>query len=101
MLNGLFFDPPPPTPADAQPTPTATFLKTDTTTQGNWIGTYGTQGYNVVDATPSYPSYATVTVSGDSTYVWSADTTDVRGLENPAAPAVASPPPGTRPPASR
>ena len=77
VLNGLFFDPTP------TPTPTATFLNTDTTTQGNWMGVYGTQGYNVVNATPSYPSYATVTASGDSTYVWSSNTTDVRGLENP------------------
>ncbi len=64
-------------------TTTATFVKTDTTTQGNWMGVYGTQGYNVVNATPSYPSYATVTASGYLTYVWSSDTTDVRGLENP------------------
>ena len=77
VLNGMFFDPSP------TPTPTATFVKTDTTTQGTWMGVYGSQGYNVVCATPSYPSYATVTASGYSTWVWSANTTDVRGLQNP------------------
>src|SRR5271157_6069326 len=25
--------------------PTVSFIKQDTTTQGNWIGTYGSQGY--------------------------------------------------------
>ncbi len=33
----------------------ATFLKTDTTTQGNWIGTYGTDGYNVVERHAELP----------------------------------------------
>ena len=77
VLNGLFF----------APTATATFVKTDTTTQGTWMGTYGADGYNVVGTTtknPSYPSYATVTASGASTYTWSANTTDVRALQNPS-----------------
>ena len=66
---------------------TATFVKTDRTTQGTWMGTYGADGYNVVGATtnnPKYPSYATVTATGYSTYIWSANTTDVRGLQNPS-----------------
>ena len=64
-----------------KPTGQATFVKTDTTTQGTWMGTYGADGYNVVGATtnnPKYPSYATVTASGYSSYTWSANTTDVR-----------------------
>ena len=27
---------------------TVTFLKQDTSTQGNWTGTYGTEGYDVL-----------------------------------------------------
>ena len=80
VLNGLFFQP-------NSPTPTATFVKTDMTTQGTWMGTYGADGYNVAGATtknPSYPSYATVTASGYSSYTWSANTTDVRALQNPS-----------------
>ncbi len=64
-------------------TAAATFLKTDTTTEGTWIGTYGADGYNVIGDTPSYPSYATVTASGNSTHVWAASTTDPRALQNP------------------
>jgi hypothetical protein len=84
VLNGLFLDPARPTPT---PTPTATFRGTDTTTQGTWIGTYGSDGYNVVGTTtsnPSYPAYATVSASGYSTYTWSPNpTTDTRGLQIP------------------
>ena len=62
--------------------PTA-FLEQDTTTEGNWIGTYGTQGYDVIGNAASLPSYATVTPSVQSTYTWAATTTDPRALQNP------------------
>jgi hypothetical protein len=68
----------------------ATFVKEDTTTQGNWQGAYGAQGYNVIGASASYPSYATVTPNGQSTKVWAKSTRDVRGLSNPAGGRVAA-----------
>ena len=61
----------------------ADLLKTDTTTQGTWIGTYGAQGYDVVGGPSSLPGYATVTPSGQSTYVWTASSTDPRALQVP------------------
>ena len=76
VLSGLFLDP-------APPTTSATFLKQDAATQGTWIGTYGTQGYDVIGEPASLPSYATVTPSGQSTYTWAASTTDVRALQVP------------------
>ena len=39
VVSGLFFDPPP---------ATCLFLGEDTSTQGNWIGVYGADGYNVI-----------------------------------------------------
>ncbi len=69
-----------PTPT---PTPTATFLKTDTTTRGSWIGTYGAQGYDVIGDTPSLSPYATVTPSGELTHVWAASSTAPQALQNP------------------
>ena len=46
--------------------PTASFIAQDTTTQGNWIRTYGSQGYDVIGDAASLPSYATVTpATGD------------------------------------
>jgi hypothetical protein len=61
--------------------PSATFVKTDTTTKGSWKGVYGADGYNVIDNAASYPSYAQVTPSGQSDYVWAASTTDLRALQ--------------------
>jgi CSLREA domain-containing protein len=79
VLGGLFFDP----TAPSTPTTSAALIKTDTTTQGNWIGAYGTQGYDVIGDAPGYPSYATVTASGQTPYTWAASTTDPRALQNP------------------
>jgi hypothetical protein len=60
-------------------TGTATSVTLDTTTQGNWHGVYGSNGYNVIAGTVAYPSYVTVTPSGANTANWGS-TTDVRAL---------------------
>jgi hypothetical protein len=83
VLSGLFFGPGRP-PAGGG---SASFLKSDTATQGYWQGAYGGDGYNVIDAgPPSYPSYATVTASGNGDYVWAGSTVDPRALQKPANP---------------
>ncbi len=61
------------------------FLGTDTVTQGSWKGTYGSDGYNVAGDSSSYPSYATVSFTGSSSFVWASPTTDPRALQHPAA----------------
>ena len=61
---------------------TASFLGTNTTTQGNWIGTYGTQGYDVINDAASLPSSVTVTPAQESNFTWTANTTDVRALQD-------------------
>ena len=53
----------------------------DTTTKGNWKGIYGTQGYNIVNDSLNYPSYAQVNVTGYTSPTWMASTTDVRALQ--------------------
>jgi subtilisin family serine protease len=73
VLSGLFLDPP--------PGATATFQRSDATTQGTWIGTYGAQGYDVIGKPASLPSYAAVTPSGAATFTWTGSTTDVRALQ--------------------
>jgi hypothetical protein len=90
VLSGIFFGAtgnPPPPPA---PSATAVFVRTDTTTQGSWVGAYGSQGYNVVDAGVSYPAYATVGVAGQQDWIWAASTNDVRALQNPNGGRIAS-----------
>ncbi len=78
----------------------ARFVEEDQTTQGNWIGTYGTQGSDVIGDTASLPSYVTVTPNGQSSHVWASTTTDPAPSRTRADPA-GSPPPGTRLPVSR
>ena len=55
----------------------ASFVGTDTTTQGNWPGTYGSAGYDVAGGSESLPSYASVAVDANY-YTWNGNTTDVR-----------------------
>jgi hypothetical protein len=73
VLSGLFLD----------PTASAAFLAQNTMTEGNWIGSYGTQGYDLIGGTASLPSYATVTPSGQTLFTWSSNTTDPRALAIP------------------
>ncbi|MGO9463511.1 MAG: hypothetical protein ACLQVF_05025, partial [Isosphaeraceae bacterium] len=61
----------------------ATLVKRDTTSQGNWIGAYGSQGYNIIGSAASYPSYATVSVAGETPTTWAATTNDPRALQTP------------------
>ncbi len=81
VLSGLFFGP---TTLNSGPVATATPLGTDTSTQGNWIGTYGSQGSDVIGDAAALPSYATVTQSSALSYTWSTSTTDPRALQNPS-----------------
>src|SRR5438270_7367133 len=60
----------------------AQFLWEDSTTQGTWTSVYGADGYNVIQA-QQYPSYATVTMTGQSQYTWSSNTQDLRALQVP------------------
>lgn len=68
----------------ATPPPTATgaaaFVRTDSTTKGNWKSAYGADGANVIGDTAAYPSYVNVVPAANSTWVWDDSTTDVRAL---------------------
>jgi hypothetical protein len=45
---------------------------------GSWKGVYGSDGYNVINDTVSYPGYAQVAPSGQPSYTWLAGTTATR-----------------------
>ena len=60
----------------------ATFVRTDTTTQGNWQGVYGADGYLLADGNQTPPSYATVAVENAGSCVWTTTTTDPRAVQN-------------------
>ena len=76
VISGLFFD----TKPTAQ---SASSAIVDTTTQGNWIGVYGTRGYNVIGSGAVSPSYAIVTSSGTSLYTWAAQSVRPSRLQTP------------------
>ncbi len=82
LVEGLFFG-----GAVPQSGQTATYVKTDTTTKGNWRGVYGADGYNVVQDLSSNPTYAAPVVSGQYTFTFLASTQDPRGLQKPSNPA--------------
>ena len=65
----------------AGPAASVQFVTTDPTTQGNWRTNYGGDGYNILGDVAAYPSYASVTPSGNSFWTWAQSTTDVRALQ--------------------
>lgn len=70
VASAIFFDAgTTPSPAPA-PTTSARFVKSDTTTRGNWKGVYGAQGNWIYSASPMLPSYATVTPVMASEWIW-------------------------------
>ena len=61
---------------------TAILLQADLTTQGSWVGVYGSEGYNLCGyGTPSYPSYVKVTPINATPYTNTASTSNVKGLQ--------------------
>lgn len=68
--------------AAANPTTAgATFVGTDTKTQGSWKTVYGKDGYSIVANGTSLPGYVTVYPSGKSDYQWSDYSSDVKALQ--------------------
>jgi hypothetical protein len=66
---------------------TANFATSDTSTQGNWKGKYGADGYSVANSSQSIPSYATFAVENQSNWTWAAPTSDPRALDTTSNPA--------------
>ena len=77
VVSGLFFDPagssPPPPPSAS-----AAFVRTDTTTQGNWLGVYGSKGYGLANIAAALPSYAQVAWAGQQS--WTCDASAFKAL---------------------
>jgi hypothetical protein len=58
------------------------FLGADTTTEGNWHGVYGLDGYSVADDSQSTPAYASFTIANEQLWTWESSTTNPVALEN-------------------
>jgi RHS repeat-associated protein len=63
----------------------ATFVSLDTATQGNWVGVYGQDGYNIIGASAQNPSYATITPAHNQFWTWLYSTTAARALVKPGS----------------
>lgn len=64
----------------------ATAVRTDNTTQGNWNGAYGSDGYVLFGGSSNLPAFAQVAASGESEWTWDATPTDPRAPQDPASP---------------
>jgi fibronectin type 3 domain-containing protein len=66
----------------------ASFVKTDTSTRGTWKSVYGLDGFDMVADpsanNPTNPSYATASMSGNSTYTWASSTSSTSALQKAA-----------------
>ena len=67
--------------ASSLPAASATFVSSESATQGSWKGVYGTDGHVIVGDQTDLPAFATIAAAGQSTYVWSPSTTDPRALQ--------------------
>ncbi len=83
VVTGLFFG----AGTVVSGTGTAAFVKQDTTTQGNWQGVYGADGYVVIGDLTSNPSYVTPAATGEGQVIWPNSPTDIRALQKASNPA--------------
>jgi glucose/arabinose dehydrogenase/uncharacterized protein (DUF2141 family) len=63
----------------------ASFVQSDITTEGTWIGNYGRNGYTLANMTSgsANPSYATVTPVNQFSWTWTYSTTFLHALQQP------------------
>jgi hypothetical protein len=60
-------------------------LPENTVVMGTWKGTYGAQGYQLAADASKLPSYASISVTGKSDWVWNWSTSDASAVQRAAA----------------
>ncbi|MEO7275381.1 MAG: right-handed parallel beta-helix repeat-containing protein [Vicinamibacterales bacterium] len=68
----------------------AAFVKSDSTTRGNWIGSYGGDGSAIVGTASALPSYASVAVTAAASWTWAFSSGDSRAPQKPGGDRVAA-----------
>ncbi|WP_165071831.1 fibronectin type III domain-containing protein [Paludisphaera rhizosphaerae] len=78
VVSGVFFD-------QVPNSASASFVRSDATTQGDWIGAYGDDGYVLAGDAESEPNYATVSFDNKLDHVWDGDVDagETRALQKP------------------
>ncbi len=69
------------TPPTTSAASAASYVGTDATTSGTWKGTYGPDGYTVINNAASNPSYVQMTPSGHTPWTWTDPTTAANALQ--------------------
>jgi hypothetical protein len=59
----------------------AVFIATDSSTEGSWRNTYGDSGFMVIQDWTDLPSYASVSVSGQSSHIWAYTVTNTPAVQ--------------------
>jgi hypothetical protein len=59
----------------------ASFVATDTATEGSWKGVYGKDGFFIAGDTTNPPAYGSLSLSGQLTYVWAASVSNLPALQ--------------------
>jgi len=75
-----------PNSAGSTPSGTVSFVTLDSTTQGNWQGVYGADGYFVADDSENMPTCATFDMQNQFNYVWDPNGVETRDLERASEP---------------
>jgi len=78
IVTGIFFGPGGSTTTGSA---TASYIGADAATQGTWTGKYGADGQLIPSGLTNAPSYASVNITGASTYTWTTSTSDPRALQ--------------------
>ncbi len=68
------------TPIPPVSTGAATFVKLDTTTQGNWKTVYGAEGALIANDISAQPAFGLTSISGSNLYVWDGNPSSVAAL---------------------
>ena len=62
------------------PSGSAAFVRSDSSTAGNWRTSYGADGRVIVGDSTSLPAYVAMSPAGNGSYTWAASTSDSRAL---------------------
>jgi hypothetical protein len=68
------------------PSAAATFVTNVSASSGDWIGSYGSEGFGIPGHATNFPLYASVTFNQGISFVWSDPTDDIRALDRIDAP---------------
>lgn len=59
------------------------FIGTDTKTQGDWKGNYGSEGWSIIGTQEKIPDYASVKFINGANRIWTTTTDDIEALQQP------------------